>query len=300
MKLAHSHALHLSIWLASAIALASLLLVSGSVGAQPAAQPTPGGQSASTQQPVPNKDRLTEVRKLARTDPAAAGKALRSMDHASLESKDEDTWYDIARSVALRTGDKDWLLSLQDHRSEFSDVYVYRVLLAGGMLEEGRIAEAKAELAKIDDLDSVNVRDRRRAYALQARMAWLEGDAAAERVAVESVVHELQYWGARSCQGCHDDSKYPNQAPLLDVRQTWYAQRLTALMKQQGDATKVKEKAEASLASDPESVDDLLHLAYASMALGKEDEADAVFARIPWVKLPVREGGTPRMMTPYP
>ena len=295
MKTLRNRTIHVSLGLtAIAVSLASVMTLSGTVGAQPAVSPS------ATKQPATNKERLAEVRKLARTDAPSAAKELRSMDHASFESTDQDTWYDIARSVALRTGDKDWLMSLHNHRSEFSDVYVYRILLAGGMLEEGRLAEAKAELAKIEDLNKVNVRDRRRAYALQARMAWLEGDAAAERVAVENVVHELQYWGAKSCQGCHDDSKYPNQAPLLDVQQTWYAQRLVALMKQQGDAAQVREKSQDSLTKDPASVDALLHLAYSDMALGKNGEADAAFAKIPWMKIPGREGGTPRMMTPYP
>ena len=295
MKTLHNRSIHVSLGLtAIAVTLASVITLSGTVGAQPTSSPS------AANQPPTNKERLAEVRKLARTDAPSAAKELRSMDHASFESTDQDTWFDIARSVALRTGDKDWLMSLQEHRSEFSDVYIYRILLAGGMLEEGRLAEAKAELAKIEDLNKVNVRDRRRAYALQARMAWLEGDAAAERVAVENVVHELQYWGAKSCQGCHDDSKHPNQAPLLDVRQTWYAQRLVALIKQQGDAVQVREKAQATLASDPAHIDSLLHLGYANMALGKEGEADTAFARIPWMKIPGREGGSPRMMTPYP
>lgn len=295
MKTLRTRTFHVSLGVtAIAVALASVVTLPGTVGAQPTSSPSAG------KQPATNKERLAEVRKLARTDAPSAAKELRRMDHASFEPTDQDTWYDIARSVALRTGDKDWLMSLQDHRSEFSDVYIYRILLAGGLLEEGRLVEARAELAKIDNLENVNVRDRRRAYALEARMAWLEGDAAAERVAVEKVVHELQYWGAKSCQGCHDDSKYPDQAPLLDVRQTWYAQRLVALMKQQGDAVQVREKAEATLASDPASVDSLLHLGYANMALGNEGEADTVFAKVSWMKIPGREGGSPRMMTPYP
>lgn len=295
MKTAHARTVHVSLGVtAIAITLASVGTLSGTVGAQPTASPT------AEKQPTTNKERLAEIRKLARTDAPSAARELRGMPHASFESTDQDTWYDIARSVALRTGDKDWLMSLQDHRSEFSDVYVYRILLAGGMLEEGRLAEARAELAQIDDLNKVNVRDRRRAFALQARMAWLEGDAAAERVAVENVIHELQYWGSQSCQGCHDDSKFPDQAPLLDVRQTWYAQRFVALMQQKGDAAQVRETSQGLLATEPARIDALLHLAYSNMALGKDGEAEAAFAKIPWVKIPGREGGSPRMMTPYP
>jgi hypothetical protein len=295
MKTVRSRPLYLSLGIATlCIALASMERLSGVAEAQPA---TP---AEAVKQPPSTKERLAEVRKLARTDAPQAAKELRSMDRASFEASELDTWFDIARSVALRTGDKDWLMSLQSHRSEFSDIYVYRILLAGGMLEEGRIVDAKAELAKIDNFENVNVRDRRRAYALQARMAWLEGDAAAERAAVERVVHELQYWGSKSCQGCHDDSKYPDTAPLLDVRNTWYAQRLVALMKQSGDAVNVRDDAEALLASDPSNVEALLKLAYSRMALGDNAKAEEAFAKIPWMRSLGREGGSPRMMTPYP
>jgi len=252
------------------------------------------------EQPVTVADRLAEARKLARTDPASAGASLRAMDTASMEPQDRDAWHDIARSVALRTGDRDWLVSLREHRSEFSEVDVYRVLLAGGMLEEGRVDDARAELAKIGDIEAVNVRDRRRVYALEARIAWLDGDVSAERAAVEKIVHELQYWDTPSCQRCHSDASHPGEAPLLDARSAWYAERLVALMEQQGDASGVRERAEAALAADSEDVEARLRLAYASVALGLDAEANEHFAMIPWMRLPGRTGGSPRMMMPYP
>lgn len=271
-----------------ALTLAATTLLA--VAAQPASRPA---------QPTPTQ-RLADARQLARTDPSSAARVLRRMDPATFEPADQDAWYDLARTVALRTGDKDWLLSLQDHHPEFSTVHLHHVLLAGGLLEEGRIDEARAELARIEDLEAVNVRDRRRAYALQARIAWLEDDVPAERAAIENIVHELQYWPTASCQRCHSDASHPDSAPLLDVRSAWYARRFVALMIEQGDASAVREAAASALATDPADTHARLHIAYASIALGLDAEASDHFALIEWMKIPGRTGGSPRMMTPYP
>ncbi|MEZ6233261.1 MAG: hypothetical protein R3B68_03635 [Phycisphaerales bacterium] len=279
----------------AATALAATTLLAAGLATRPTAETSAesGSQPTTTQ-------RLNDARALAATDPAAAGRVLRRMDPAAFEPADQDAWHDLARTVALRTGDRDWLMALRDYRAEFSSIDTHRVLLAGGLLEEGRIEDARAELARIEDLEAVNVRDRRRAYALQARIARLENDTPAERAAIENIVHELQYWPTQSCQRCHNNAAYPDQAPLLDVRTAWYARRFVALMIEQGDADRVREEAAAQIADDPANTDARLRLAYASAALGLNDQADEHFAIIEWMKMPGRAGGPPRMMFPYP
>ena len=223
---------------------------------------------------------------------------------AQLDAIRQDARKDFALTAqklrAVRTGDRAWLQTLSAENDPFSPVYVNRVVLASGYLAEGNLAAARAELAHIDDVSQVNVRDQRRYWSVKARLAQLEGRVAEERIAIEKIMEELPHWPHKSCQACHDDPKHKEVLPKLDVRNFWFAQRFVELMRLQGDAHAVQQDASQRLANNPHDTDARLFLAHALQALGQQEHAQRLLQEIPWVAQPGDNGPTPRMMFAWP
>lgn len=245
-------------------------------------------------------DRLVQWRKDLRSDAAGVARALKSVDLTTAAETDRLTWLRLARDTAVRLGDAVWLQELKSHEDPFSEVFLYGVLLAGGYVAEGDLAAAKRELARIEDVDRVNDRDKRRYFALQARIAQLEGDATAETVALSKIVEELQYWPRKSCQGCHDDPKDRTVPPLLPVLDTWFAERLVGHLRGAEDLPQQIDELRSEVEAEPKDPGHRIELALRLLARGERAQAEAALQPIPWVLLPGREGGKPRMMTVYP
>lgn len=243
---------------------------------------------------------LEAIRLEARRDSAQAAHKLRAMNPSLMSDVDRQTWLRLARTAAVRTGDRDWLVSLSQHHDPFSPVHVNRVLLASGHLSEGQFQAAQAELSRIDDLSKVNTRDQRRYWSIKARLGQMEGNLQAERVAVEKIMQELPHWPTKACQACHDDPNQKEVLPLLDVRNFWFAKRYVELMRLQGDAESVKQAASHKLAANPGDDEARLFLAHALQALGQHTESERLLQAIPWVTSPDRRGPSPRMMFAWP
>lgn len=246
------------------------------------------------------KETLEHIRRDARKDILATAQALRALDGVAMNDEDRATWVRLARVAALRLGDRDWLLSLKGKEDPFSEVPLAYVLLASGNIEEGDFAAAHKALAQIKNLERINTRDQRRYWGLKARLGQLEGNIAAERVAVEHIIAELGKWTSENCMSCHEDLKSPGKIPLLEVQSFWFAKRFVELMQKQGDAEKVKQAAEKKLAADPADDNARIRLAFALSALGRSDEANIRLREIPWATFPDRTGSTPRMMFMWP
>lgn len=276
------------------------------------AQPTPAAAAANISHShhghatevhnaaLSTKAQLDAIRQDARKDFALTAQKLRAMAPAQMNEEDRQTWLRLARSAAVRTGDRAWLQALSAENDPFSPVYVNRIVLASGYLAEGNLAAARAELAHIDDLSQVNVRDQRRYWSVKARLAQLEGRVAEERIAIEKIMEELPHWPHKSCQACHDDPKHKEVLPKLDVRNFWFAQRFVELMRLQGDAHAVQQDASQKLANNPHDTDARLFLAHALQALGQQEHAQRLLQEIPWVAQPGDNGPTPRMMFAWP
>lgn len=243
---------------------------------------------------------LDVIRQEVREDFALAAKKLRAINPSAMNDEDRQTWLRLARSAAVRTGDRDWLASLSTHTDPFSSVHVHRILVASGYLNEGNFSAARAELARIEHLEQLNTRDQRRYWSLKARLGQLEGNIADERHAIERVIHELPQWPSKNCQSCHDALKQREVLPLLDVQNFWFAKRYVELMRIQGDAEYVKKGAEQKLASNPKDDEARLHLAHALQALGKSSESEQLLQEINWIAAPSRTGPAPRMMFAWP
>lgn len=244
--------------------------------------------------------RLTQLRKDLASDPVGVAATLRKLDLTNAGATERLQWLRIARDAAVRTGDGDWLVALGKEKDPFSEVFLYRVLLAGGHLAEGEVAAAKAELAKIDHLEEVNERDRRRYHALQARIAQLEGNREAEVEALDAIVAELERWPGKTCQGCHDDPKQKGVPPLLPVLDTWFANRLVKHYAEDPKRSERVAAARKTVAEAPKDDGARIRLALWEIADGNRAAAEAAVTTIEWILLPDRKGGTPRMMTVYP
>ncbi len=280
-----------------AVSAVSLVALCSFVAQDPKpAAPAP----AEAKKELSTEDRILALRRKLGTDPDLVDAELRAMDTDKMSEDDRSTWVRLARDVAVRRGDRERLAELRSWHDPFSEVALYRVLLAGGHVSENDFEAAKKELAQIGELERVNERDRRRYWALLARMAQMEGDAKTERHALDEIVHELQYWPRKSCQGCHDDKRRLGETPVMDVLDTWFGKRFVERLKADGDAQKEADAMRVRVAQKSDDDDARIRLAYALAALGDRDAAVAELRQIPWAAVPGREGASPRMMTAYP
>ncbi|MFN9705066.1 MAG: hypothetical protein ACK595_09630, partial [Planctomycetota bacterium] len=225
---------------------------------------------------------------------------VRALGAGSLSTAEREAWVRVARDVALRLGDRKWLEELRDVELSFGTELSYAVMLANAQLSHANLTGAKATLDALGDVHGANEREKRRVFALRARVAELEGDVAGERAAVEDLVDHLFLWPRQKCQECHATTKEPDVVTTLPIASLWFGERFVALMQQPGDAAAVLQAAEAELAKDGKDDDARIRAAFALRALGREDAAMARFAELPWALLPGRAERKPRQFATYP
>jgi hypothetical protein len=235
-----------------------------------------------------------------RPEAAAAAPRVRALGAGPLSTADREAWVRVARDVALRLCDRKWLEELRDVELSFGTELSYAVMLANAQLSHANLKGAQATLDGLGDVHGANEREKRRVFALRARVAELDGDVAAERAAVEDLVDHLFLWPRQKCQECHATTKEPDVVTTLPIASLWFGERFVELMKQQGDAAAVLQAAEAELAKDGKDDDARIRAAFALRALGREDAAMARFAELPWALLPGRAERKPRQFATYP
>ena len=269
---------------------------------RPAATPTPAPATVTAE--TAWKDELAAIRRSmlagGRAEAAAAAPRVRALGAGSLSTAEREAWVRVARDVALRLGDRKWLEELRDVELSFGTELSYAVMLANAQLSHANLTGAKATLDALGDVHGANEREKRRVFALRARVAELEGDVAGERAAVEDLVDHLFLWPRQKCQECHATTKEPDVVTTLPIASLWFGERFVALMQQQGDAAAVLQAAEAELAKDGKDDDARIRAAFALRALGREDAAIARFAELPWALLPGRAERKPRQFATYP
>jgi hypothetical protein len=235
-----------------------------------------------------------------RPEAAAAAPRVRALGAGPLSTADREAWVRVARDVALRLCDRKWLEELRDVELSFGTELSYAVMLANAQLSHANLKGAKATLDGLGDVHGANEREKRRVFALRARVAELDGDVAAERAAVEDLVDHLFLWPRQKCQECHATTKEPDVVTTLPIASLWFGERFVELMRRQGDAAAVLAAAEAELAQDGKDDDARIRAAFALRALGREDAALARFAELPWALLPGRAERKPRQFATYP
>lgn len=249
------------------------------------------------------KELLEKIRKDARKDFRSTADTLRTLEPGRMNAENHATWVRLSRETAVRNGDVEILKALKRQADPFSLRPLSHILLANAYINEADFSAAHAELGKIGDLERINARDRRRYWALKARLARLEDNVVDERSAVEYIVHELAHWPSADCQSCHNDLKDPQTIPLLEIQGTWYGKRFVDLMKKMGDADAVRQRAKIKLDTTPGDKDARIVLGFALQAMGEQEEAEKSWREIPWIVFPERLGSTgvtTRMMFAWP
>jgi hypothetical protein len=267
---------------------------------------SPGSQDAG-QESTPAKDpletQLDEVRTLSRNGLAKesmkAADILQQIPFDKLTETQQDTWISLARDNALQLGDLGRLKALGEKQTTFPSDKIYEVLLACGKLTRAQVDESKKILAAINT-DELNPREERRFFALQAKIARLEGNAEAEREAIEKMIGHLPCWTESRCQSCHNDLKNPDRMTSVSFKDLWFGERYSELLKSKGDADAVRQKAEECLQKDATDVLSLVQLGYALKSLGDDDGAKKAFQQIPFSKESGNDLSSPRMLFAFP
>lgn len=265
------------------------------------------GMQTSAQESRPDKDpleaQLDEARALSRNglakDAMRAKEILTSIPFEKLSDTQQDTWISLSRDNALQLGDAERLQELGKKETTFPADKIYEVLLAYGKLTRAEVAESKKILAGINT-DELNPREERRVFALQAKIARLEGNTTAERDAIEKMLAHLPYWTESRCQACHNDLKNPDRMTSVNFSELWFGERYSELMKAKGDADAVRRTAEERLMKDSGDVLSLVQLGYALKSLGDDEGATKAFQQIPFSKESGKDLSSARMLFAFP
>lgn len=246
------------------------------------------------------KRALDEIQKDAKRDFRKASEALRAFDPDGMNPENRATWTRLTRANAIRTGNARLLRELKDFEDPFSTITLARVIMASGHLEVGDFAGATAELSHIHDIERINPRERRRYWALKARIAQLTGDEEEEVAALSQIARELAQWPTPACQSCHDDPKDPKALPTLDLRKLWFIDRYVSLLGKNDRASRLERGAKKRITTDPRDMEARILLYAALRASAAADEAEKALQEIKGIgRLGDGDSG-PRMIFMWP
>jgi hypothetical protein len=251
----------------------------------------------------PIKQKFEEIRKLdlsgSKEDSLKAATMLKNLKKAKLDFNQNDDRVRYSRDMAIRLGDLAWLQELSKEENIFPSDLVYTVLLAYGKLTKADLAGAEKLISGINP-EEINLRDARRIYAIRVRIAELKKDVKTERKFIEKMIEHLPSWPGDHCQTCHDSPKEKSKVTSLPLKTLWFGQRYSEMLKQSGDAAKVKAECEANLKEMPDDDLSKIRLAYALRALGKTKEGDAVLESISYCEGPKNDSPKARMFFAFP
>lgn len=294
------------LWLLGISAAAGMvLLVLGGHSAASARSSEDRGKAAEDKaaEVRPAKEVIAESRQLLSEGEGgleAAARLLEDLGRRDLEVGDREDWLRLARTAALRQGDRARLESLRAVPDRFALVMIQQILQASASLAAADFPRARALIEQLGDPEEMNEREKRRCYSILARLEQLEGDRGAERRHIDKLVDHLHHWPRPICQSCHATLAEPERLVHLDLASVWFGDRFVELMREQGDAEEIRSKSAARLVKRPRDDQARIRLAYALRALGREEEALVHFRAIPWAEIPGQPANKPRMITPFP
>lgn len=281
-----------------------VFLVGGMGGGPAAAQDGGTAATASREVGLNVRKALDEARQMifvgGREEAERAKRAIAGLEPTRLSEKDRESWVRLSREIAVRLGDREQLEKLSKELDSFDSQTMYRILTASGQLERADLEGATKTLDALGDLATINPREQRRAIAIRARVAQLRGDGVGERERLEELIDHLPYWPTEKCQSCHNVPSDPTAMTYVPVQQLWFGERYVELLRERGEAEKLKREAMEWLAKEPEEVRATLRLAFAERALGNGERWEELLRTIPWVQGSDGELKKPRMMTAFP
>jgi tetratricopeptide (TPR) repeat protein len=294
------------LWLLGLPAAAAMILLALSGAPEASAKPDEDGGKAAEGKSVEAqsaKEVIAESRRLLSGGEGgleAAAQLLKDLGRRDLETADREDWLRLARTAALRQGDRARLESLRAVPDRFSLVMIQQILQASASLAAADFPKARALIEQLGDPEEMNEREKRRCYSILARLDQLEGDREAERRHIDKLVDHLHHWPRPICQSCHATLSEPEKLVHLDLSGVWFGVRFAELMREQGDAEEIRSNSASRLAKRPRDDQARIRLAYALRALGREEEALVHFRAIPWAEIAGQPANKPRMITPFP
>jgi predicted Zn-dependent protease len=136
--------------------------------------------------------------------------------------------------------------------------------------------------------------------ALNARLEQLEGNRRAERKVIEELVAYGSRWPTATCQSCHANPAAPGKIPSLDVAGWWAGERLTEILRADGDAARVRDEARRLVEKNPQDVAARLRLAYSLRAAGDTAAAESALRELSWAQFPDRKRIAPSDLIVFP
>ena len=232
-----------------------------------------------------NEDALDKIRlsmlMATSADCLRAKAALTQLNKQGLTPAERQSSNWIERTLAIRMGDWPALQTLAKTGSTNTVTGGDPILKAYGCLRDADL-NGTLEILDAQHLADLNPRDQRRIYALRARIARLKGDLPTELKYIDKMIEHLPLWPEKACQACHNESPQTQKLTYLPLKQLWIGERYVQIMQIMGAAEATRAKAAA--AADGHNMLAQIRLAYALKALGKNAEAEAAFARIPYCK----------------
>lgn len=237
-----------------------------------------------------------------RINPYEAARLLKEIDPRALPAAQVNRYFLSATRAALRVGDREWLSKLAKEQPSLQESADNLLLLAAmrAMLTADFKA-ARRTLEQIPNPDSMAETPRRRYWQLSQKLEQMDNNPKAERVFADKMVTFVAAWPTEGCQSCHaNPKKYGKDVTTLDLKNIWFGERYSALLKIMGDAAAVRDEAQKSLAKNANDEAARIKLAYALRALGDAAGSEQELRKIPWSQWPDREVKTPMRFGQFP
>ncbi len=245
---------------------------------------------------------LTLATNALRINPSEAARLLKEIDPRTLPAAQVNRYFLSATRAALRVGDREWLTKLAKEEPALQESADNLLILAAmrAMLTADFKA-ARRTLEQIPDPDSMAETPRRRFWQLSQKLEQMDNNPKAERVYADKMVTFVAAWPSEGCQSCHaNPRKYGKDVTTLDLKNIWFGERYSTLLKVMGDAATVRDEAKKTLEKNNADEVARIKLAYAMRALGDDAGSEQELRKIPWSQWDDREVKTPMRFGQFP
>jgi hypothetical protein len=278
--------------------IVSLLLINSSTSPSKAQEPDIEEATPSARLQTAVEQATTALR----TDAHEAARLLKAIDPSTLPPAQVNRYFLSATRAALRVGDRAWLTQLAEQQPALQEsADNLQILAAMRAMLTADFKGARRILQQIPNPEDMAETPRRRFWQLSQKLEQMDNNPKAERAYAEKMVTFVAAWPSEGCQSCHaNPKKYGKQVTTLDLKNIWFGERYSTLLKIMGDAAKVRDEAEKSLQKNPHDEVARIKLSYALRALDDAAGSERELRKIPWSQWPDREIKTPMRFGQFP
>lgn len=249
-----------------------------------------------------NVEAMTAISRLLRDGewPEAA-RRLKQMQRSGIDSAMRDRWNTLASRTALRLGDAVWLREINRGGNASGQGDELLILSAMRFLLAAQPEQARQTLKQVRAPEKLTIIPHRRYMQLQMKLEQMENRPQTERVWARRLVDYVTRWSSETCQSCHSNPrKYGDAVTTFDLKNWWVGARYSKLIRESGEASRVRSEAEATLVKNPHDGAARLRLVYALRALGDTEASDTQMRAFAWAAFPDRETRQPLRFGTFP